>query len=172
MSKYHTVSLPVKPHIKKYVETVEGGAINFSGKSMLCTIIRAFMQNNNSTGLSARQKASALSLRTASVDVLVHPKCVYTIGNSVRLTPDCILHINAYLQDAFERDFKKYIDRYIVREGRYKGYKDAIYAFADAFNIVLEEDISYDGLKQLDFRIRKKEENFFSKIVPSIVRAA
>lgn len=170
MTKHYTVHLPVKPYIKKFVETIEGPQLRYTGTSPLCRIVCAYLENKSSTGLSAAQKADALSKRTTSIQITVPMRCMYTIGAS--LSPDGILQANAYLQDEFERAVSHFLRQYTKsKEGRYKGYKDAIQAFADFYNIVLEDDITYEGLKKLEYRFRKKEETFFSKIVLSRLAA-
>ncbi|HYC27334.1 MAG TPA: hypothetical protein VEB42_00945 [Chitinophagaceae bacterium] len=161
------MTLPVKPYIKKYVETVEGSPIPYKGTSLLCKVVRAYLQNKNSTGLSEIQKKAALSLRTSSIEIVVPMNKMNIVG--ITLSDDGILHINAYLQDVFERAVCDFIKRYTGNKlGRYKGYKAGIEDFAKLYNIDLEEDLTYDGLQKLEYRFRKKEENFFSKIVLSL----
>jgi hypothetical protein len=174
MSKHYSVSLPVKPYILKYVQTIEGSPLEFRGSSMLCMIIRAFMENKSYTGLSQNQLQTAVSSRTAKLEILVPIKKMYTIGASLR--PDGIVLINQFLEEWFERALIKFMDSAVKKEGRYKGYRDAYYAFASAYGIDLEEDITLDGLKQMEYRLRKKPKdeknkkdgNFFSNLVPSL----
>lgn len=166
MSKLYTVTLPVKPYIKKYVETIEGTPINFKGSSMLCKIVRAYMENKNSTGLSLSAKKAALSLRTTKVEIVVPIARMHVIGTA--LSDDGILQINAFLQDCFDNAVVHFVKEYVKKEGRYKGYKEAIETFARIYNIEIETDITFDGLQKMEYRSRKKEENYFSKIVPSL----
>lgn len=91
--------------------------------------------------------------RTAKLQVIVPVMYTYMIGTSVSF--DGVVLINRFLEDSFERALRKFIDENTA-PGRYKGYKRAYQAFADHYDINLEYDITYDGLKQMDFRSRKK----------------
>lgn len=167
MSRHYTVSLPVKPYIKKYIQTIEGSPIQFKGNSILCMLIRAYLENKPHSGYSRDQLASSLTARPSTIDILVPMSKIRLIG--FEIDPSQVVLINRFLEARFKEDLRRYIDKAIRAGGRYKGYKEAYEAFADAYGIVLEEDISYDGLKQIDFRSReaKKEEKICSNPVPS-----
>lgn len=166
----YTVSFPVKPYIKKYVTTIEGSPLQFKSSSMLCMIIRAYMENKNSyIQLSEKRINNHLNFRTATINVVVPLVYQYQVGTILR--PEGIVLINRFLEDIFERALTKFIHDNIKAGGRYKGFKEAYFAFADMYNIELEEDITYDGLKKIDFRYRKslkKNKNFFVESVLSI----
>jgi len=175
MSNHHyTVVLPVKPYVRKYVAAIEGDTIHFNSDSMLCLIIRAYLQNSNRCGLSKQQIQTNLLTRTSEIKILIPatPKNKSTIG--FELKGDHIVLINRFLEDCFERALLHYIKMHTKREGRFKGYKEAFYGFAELYNIVLEEDISYDGLKKIEHRSRcssadaekKIDKNIFT-LVPS-----
>lgn len=173
MRTTYSVSLPVKPYVLKYVQTVEGSPLNFTSSSMLCMIIRAYMENKNYTGLSQQQLNTAISTRSAVLQILIPVKQMHRIGTTIN--PDGIILINRFLETCFEKALRKFIVDNIKEGGRYKGFKEAYYAFAEMYNIDMETDITYDGLKQMDFRFRKKSEKkndidamFFSTLVPSL----
>jgi hypothetical protein len=167
LTNTYTVSLPVKPYVKRYVETVEGTPLQFNSKSMLCQIIRAFMQNKNYTGLSRTQLNTAISSRTATIDIILPIQNMYKIGTSV--SPHGIMFINRFLEGLFEQALNKHVRETIRRNGRYKGFKEAYYSFAELYNIELDEDITYEGLQKMDYRFREKRmKNIFSTLVPSI----
>lgn len=174
MSKNYSVSLPVKPYVLKYVQTIEGSStIEFRGSSMLCLILRAYIENKNYTGLSKSQMETAITHRTAKLEVLIPFKKMYKIGTAIR--PDSIVQINQFLEEWFERALVKFMNENTRKDGRYKGFQKAYYAFAECYNIDLETDITLDGLKKMDYRLRHKKEddtdkkngNFFSNLVPS-----
>lgn len=178
MSKTYFVSIPVKAYVKKYVATVEGSPIEFSSNSMLCTIIRAFMENKNYTGLSQSQLETAINSRTEKLQISIPIKKMYTIGTTIR--QDGIIFINRFLEDCFDKALAKFMKEHTKKNGRYRGIQEALIAFAECYNIELYEDmitgakpdITLDGLKQMDYRLRKKSDtnkgsNIFSNLVPS-----
>lgn len=175
MSKSYTVSLPVKPYILKYVQTVEGStAIEFKGTSMLCIILRAFLLNQKQyTGYTREKLKAAVSVRTAELKFVVPVNRMNQVGTEI--DPNGVVVMNRLLEEFFDRAFLKFMKDRTKKEGRYRGYKEAYYAFADLYNIEIEEDITFDGLKKMDQRLRDKQKddnnkngpNFFSNLVPS-----
>src|ERR1043165_8251413 len=123
---HYSVSLPVKPHIRKYIIAMEGENIVFDSRSMLCQIVRAYMENSNKAGLSKDQMAANLLSRTQEISIKIPMKKMGTIGHTIK--PDNIVLINRFLEDCFERTLIQFVKDYTKKEGRYKGYKDAYYA--------------------------------------------
>lgn len=167
MSNHHyTVVLPVKPYIKKYVTAIEGDPIHFDSRSMLCMIIRAYLQNKARTGLSASQFKAHQSARNQQLQIIVPIKKMWYIGHHIK--PDHMVLINRFLEDCFERALNHHINSNTKGDGRFRGYKEAYHTFAELYSIDMGRDISYEGLKQLDFRNRKKFEKNFLTLVPSL----
>jgi hypothetical protein len=175
MLNCYSVSLPVKPYVLKYVQTVEGSPqLRFESSSMLCMIVRAYIENKNYIGLSQQQFDAAISTRTATLKIVIPGKQMYKVGTSIR--PDGIVMINRFLEEWFERALVKFMNDNTRKCGRYKGFKEAYYAFAKLYNVELEKDITIEGLKKMDYRLRRKKEDdndnkngfFFSTLVPSL----
>lgn len=171
----YTLSLPVKPYVLKYVQTVEGSPeLMFQSSSMLCTIVRAFIENKNYTGLSQQQLDTAISTRNATLRIIIPMKQMYRIGTAIR--PDGIVLINRFLEEWFERALIKFMNDHTRKDGRYRGFKEAYFAFADLYNVEIEKDITLEGLKKMDYRLRRKKNDdpsnknglFFSTLVPSL----
>lgn len=172
MSFHYSVSLPVKAYIKKYIHTIEGSPIRFDSNSMLCMIIRAYLQSKAKSGRSRQELISAVSIRRERLEIQIPKtkKNISVIG--LHIKEDNIVLINRYLEELFEQELHRFINQYIQSaEGRYKGYKEAYFSFAELYNIVLEEDITFDGLKKLEYRNRKKySEKKGFPLVPSLQR--
>jgi hypothetical protein len=173
MNTHYTVSLPVKAYIKKYVSTVEGYPINYSSNNMLCMIVRAYLQNKCSSGLSKQQLQTAVASRNECIEIKIprSEKNTRTIGTYINA--DNIILINRFLEFWFEAALQEFIKEYTkTNVGRYRGLKGAYVAFADQYNIVLEQDISFEGLKKIEYRNRQKktEINLFT-FVPSTIQA-
>lgn len=171
MNHHYTVSLPVKAYILRYVHTVEGKPIYFDSQSMLCQVIRAYLQNRNKSGLSRQQMQTAVSTRDALLEIKVplNAKNLKVIGYYI--SEDNVVLINRFLEQCFETALQKFIKEYTAKatSNRFRDYKGAYLAFAEHYNIVLDEDITYEGLKKIEFRSREKKiaENFFT-FVPSL----
>lgn len=165
---YYSVTLPVKPHIRKYITAMEGENIMFDSRSMLCQIVKAYLENSNKCGLSQNKMAANILSRTQEISIKIPVKKMGYIGHTIK--PDNIVLINRFLEDIFERTLIQYVKDYIKeekKEGRYKGYKDAYYAFAKTFGIEIDEDITLEGLQKIDYRNRQKitEKNFLALVL-------
>lgn len=170
MSQFYAICLPVKPHIKKYVQAIEGSTIEWKSNSMLCMIIRAYLENKGYTGRSKEELNTAINSRTDTLQISVPVKKMHVVG--VHIRPDNIMLINRYLEDCFERSLHQFIQQSIKSNVRYQGFNKAYEAFATLYNIQLEEDISLDGIKKIDYRFRKKNQNIISHLVPSVLKPA
>ncbi len=166
MTTHYSVTLPVKPYIKKYVAAVEGSPVLFTSRSMLCMIIRAYMENKNHTGLSKKQLQTSINARTATIVVQLPMRSMHYVGTSVR--PDSIILINQFLEMWFGKALLDFMKQTANRPGRYKGFNEAYYEFAQAYGIEIEEDISLDALKKMDYRLRHRGGNDFTNLVPSL----
>src|SRR5688500_9568368 len=121
-TQHYSVKIPVKPYVAKYVAAIEGSPVYFSSNSMLCQIIRAFLENTPRAMLSQKQMDVHLSTRSEQLEILVPMRKMHAVGHSIR--PDNIVLINRFLEDCFERALCQYVRDYTkAAGGRYKGYK-------------------------------------------------
>lgn len=89
-----------------------------------------------------------------------------------KLIKDEIIMINSYLEQSFQKDLyyhcQLFMQHYPKASGRDMGIKDAIYSFAERFGLEIDgtmkdgkmdfKDISYEGLKRMEWRYRSKLE--------------
>jgi hypothetical protein len=126
------------------------------------------LSNKPLSGLSRKQLETSVSSRSQVLQIKVplNSKNLRTVGYYIR--EDNVVLLNRFLEECFETALRQFISEGAKGEGRYVGYKDAYYAFAEAYNIIIDEDISFDGLKKIEYRSRKKKsENLFT-LVPSL----
>jgi hypothetical protein len=173
----YSVVLPVKSYVRKYVAAVEGDPVYFTSSSALCMIVRAYLENSQKTLLSREQMTHYQSSRTDKITLLVPMRKMHAIGHII--SPDNLVLINRFLEDCFERALRHHVEAYTALQvGRYKGFKDAYESFATLYGLELlgsindqgaeiPPDITFDGLKKIDFRFRQKRKLFFPTFVPS-----
>lgn len=166
MSQFYSVSLPVKPHVKKFVQSLEGNTIYWKGTSPLCMILRAFLVNKTPIGYSSSRLHNAVSCRRSIITMYVPISKMGTVGTYI--SPDNVILINRLLEDWFEKTFLSFVQVQVKKDGRYRGYKDAIESFVALYNIDVEEDISMDGLIKMEQRSRKKVSKNISTPVHSL----
>lgn len=167
MSTTYTVTLPVKPYVQKYINTIEGGEqIKFDAKNMFCMIIRAYLENSNKCGLNSQDMEAHLKTRNKQIKIIVPMKRMGDVGHTIK--PDNAVLINRFLEDVFKKAFISFVKDFTKKEGRYRDYKDAYYAFAESYKIVIDEDITFDALQKMDYRSRQKKTK---KNFPSFVHS-
>ena len=162
---HYTVTVPVKPYIRKFVNYIEGDPILSSDQSRIWMIIRPCLEKSFCSGLSKKQIANQTLAFTDKITIHIPISKMRLYGHSVSVAS--IILINRILENDFERELSNYVERSIRDHVRYKGYKEALFAFAYENQVDLEEDISFDGLKKIEYRYRTNIKKICSTVVPS-----
>jgi hypothetical protein len=77
-----------------------------------------------------------------------------------------IILINKLFEERFEEDLSKYCS---MKGGK---IKKSIEDFCTRHQISIDDDITFDALKQKEYRERKKMEKLYCKVVPSFSHAS
>lgn len=72
----------------------------------------------------------------------------------LQLRPESIIYINNILGDYFAIQLAFWVQMQTKADGRYKGFNPAIHDFCRMHDIIIDEDISLDALKKMEFRKR------------------
>lgn len=157
MSKgYYAVSVPVKTHIRKFIHTVEGEKMYWNSRSPICMMLRAFLFYRQSLLYSTDKYQQCVAVRPDSLKIYVSVKYKSSVGTTVH--PSGVVLINQLLEDCFENALLSYVEQNTVKEGRYRGIKQALENFATRYNIELDDDITLSGLEKIYQRKHKKVE--------------
>jgi hypothetical protein len=91
----------------------------------------------------------------------------FSVSNhyGIHLDDDAIIQINRFFENSFEETLYQFVRYHLIDDSRFPGYDAALYKFANAYGIEIDEDISFDGLKKMEYRFRKK----FEKRMPSFI---
>lgn len=163
--KSFTFRLPVKRYIQKYLTSLYGDTIPAQMETDIGFVVLNTLASrieskvcrgyNNQWGADPYQGTVTFTIPYHYFYLTKKELSIYT----------CIL-LNRYFENKFEEDLSRYVDMQDT-EGRGK-YKAAIEAFAYQYNVEIEEDISFDALKKMEYRARKKnEENNLRRLSPS-----
>ncbi len=161
MSRYYTISIPVKPHIKKLITAREGDPIQAINKSMLWMVLRPYLEYKTGDSLSKKAREKQLSKLKDKIDIRISISSVKTYGIHIRKSN--IIIVNKFLDFYFAKELYWFVRPYESAPGRYKGYKNAIQRFCDSVGIVIEQDISLNALQKLYHRHRKAEKRIGAK---------
>lgn len=158
--KYYTVSLPCKRHIEKFVRAIFGDeAIRADHSSTLGCFVLVSLEKEIYDSRNVTEDFQYKGME-GSVPIQVSQYVWQTIG--FEIAPEKQLIINRFLENYFKESLYLYCAARAKEEGRFKGYDKLIYEFAKKFNLVLDagvgevEDISYEGLKKMEYRYRTK----------------
>lgn len=151
MADYYVLKVPVKKHLQKFIHSQEGFPINNREQSFVWHIIRPYLQYKV---LSGHRYDDINKSFPGYISINIPKSNVRVYGIYPRMST--IGFINKVLSMHFGRELSFYVTNFLTREGRYRGYNSAIESFCQLHNIIIEEDISLDALKKMEFRYRKK----------------
>lgn len=150
--QFFTFNLPVKPHIKKYLTSLYGDSI----PAKLETDIGFVVLNTLASRLEAKVTRGYLSQLqngyTEKVSFLVPFHYWYLTKKDISQHTSILL--NRYFETRFEEDLCRFVDAY--GSDKWGSKVKAIETFASRHGIAIEDDISFEGLKKMEYRNRKK----------------
>jgi len=151
--KLFTIRVPTKAYLKKYITARYGHPIRISNATLIGVMIFSMAQKNITTNLNTNKKDLKFKFFNDLLLFRAPISEVRTIG--LGLTSDAVIQLNRFFEAHFEDDLYTWCQAHIKSSGRRKGYDKAIYSFADKYFIDLYSDITFDALKQTEFRYRK-----------------
>lgn len=158
MGDYYFLSIPVKRHIAKFINSTEGDHIVINNKNYYWTLIRPYITYRINTG----HKTTITDTSFGKIKIKLPQSKMRAYG--VQPRPGTVGAINQVLNDYFSLELSYFVHTWLKNDGRYKGFKSAIHEFCKMHNIVIDEDISFDALKKLEFRNRYRRK----KLVPHL----
>jgi hypothetical protein len=163
----YTISIPAKPHIARFAHIRYGNPIWLNADSTLGILISALL---NQSAYRSKFTLSDRDLRfkylTASIQCAA-PLSEMLRGKCFALSTDHVLAVNQFLENDFEERLYFYCQRQANWQKRRAGIDAAIESFADFYGIQLDEEITFDGLKKMEYRFRKKKtEKIFAEMSP------
>lgn len=156
MSNY-SLYLPVKPYIYKYVSALEGAPLSFISPTFICSTLRRLLNVSSDYSVPRLMNGwlrSTNEARTQELEIVIHSRyhkeVVATIDENIAMC------CNFFLENHFKRTLSQFVESNRTPDNRYEGYRDIVHNFARLYNLSIEEDISFDSLKQNEYRLRKK----------------
>ncbi len=150
LSDYYLISIPVKPHIKKFITSKEGDPVNPQKSSMTWLVIRPYLFYKTNDTLPLHKKEKLLHNLSDRIYIKLALSQQKNYGRFIR--PSSAIFINRYLNYLFGKELYWHVMATDMKEGRYKGYNTALISFCEKHDIIVYEDISLDALQKLFFR--------------------
>jgi len=150
--KYFTFRLPVKKYIQKYLTTLYGETIPATMDTdigfIILNILASRLESQVARGYNKQLQAGVPGSVTFTIPIF------YWYYTKKQLSVHTCILLNRFLENRFEDELCRFI---AMRDTEGHGkYKKAIEDFSRIYNIELEEDITFDGLRKMEYRSRKK----------------
>jgi hypothetical protein len=151
MGGHYFLTIPVKKHIQKFVTASEGDVISLRNHSFICYLLRPYFTYKIHSGHHYQDISKSFP---GTIKIKLVKSNVRIYGLQPRLSQ--IGFINKVLSMHIARELTLHVQLFLKKEGRYRGYNEALRDFCTRHNIIIDEDISLDALQKLEYRGRKK----------------
>lgn len=164
MQKFFRVYLPTKPYLCKYLQTIYGHPLVIDPQTDFGDIIITKLSSTLHCTLDKHDIDIRLNRLTDKLTIHMPIHWWYKLAIK-EPTPHHIIRINRYFENMFEKDLHGVVHRAstwlnIPRQ-------TAIEYFAENHGIELEKDITFEGLKKMEYRFRMQTPG--AKITQKIV---
>lgn len=162
--KNYTIRIPTTTYIKKYLYAHYGYPIKLNNHNPVGVMVIALLQKKSVTSLNIAKKDT----RFMHLNDQIVCQGQFWIADraGLSLDDDAVIQLNRFFEASFEETLYQFVRFQITTPGRYPGYDKALNLFAENYGIELEEDITFDGLKKIEYRFRKKHEKLMPSFVP------
>lgn len=153
--KYHKITIPVKPYIKKFCKFLYGETALADKNSTLGLICQTSLTKqlyDNRHQLKSFESKGYSSVYTIQINRWQFDR----IGFG--LTDQAINNINHFLENYFQESLYIWCANRVDEFNRYAGYRTHIEDFAEHYELDLFEDISMDALQKMEYRFRTRKQ--------------
>lgn len=150
--KSFSISIPTKPYLKKYIETVYGNPVNFSTKDYFGMTIALSLKKpiRNKEGQPVKKMRfdsfTSNFILKASTSWFGHSDYNLAVDENQALT------VNKLMEQKFEEDLYNFCTQLSLVGVE---TKDALHLFCEQYNLEIDEDIAFEALKKKEYRYRK-----------------
>jgi len=193
-SKYTSVSIPTKTYLRKFIHYKFGDAFFASGphhiQKYLSNLLEKKVYNYHFTALNTQYNDKLV--------IFISVSTFHKLGFDIK--QENVIEFNNYIEELFDEELYRFCQDYLkyhsvaqkaitdfashynivltarqkkslLRESR---IEDARNSFASKLGLIIEEDISAECLRKMEYRARKrreKRENNFSQPVPQVSKS-
>ena len=156
---FFSVELKTKPYLSKFMKCIHGEHLQFHISDDFGRWIAICLEKNVLPDMNKQTVTNYLVDYTTTIKLkfpyhwLLHSYYGCTIKDKNTI------FINKEIQHRFEQKLYLYVERHSIPDKRYKKLNEAIESFAAKYNIIIDEDISWDALVKLVYRLRIKHDN-------------
>ena len=153
---YYVVSIPTKPFLKQYLQGIYGAPLRFTTQNYFGMLIAAALEQRVYIDRS-QEKINYKYFDVFSDRLDIHFPAYF--GKKYNYALGCpkmkAIFVNKIIEERFEEDLYNFCQ---LKTQMSLTRKQAIELFCQQKNIEIPEQITYDNLKQMEYRHRKKLE--------------
>lgn len=163
--KTFTIRIPTTTYIKKFLHKHYGNTIMINNHNPIGVMVIALLHKKSIAAMNLAKKDTRFIKFNDQIICLAPWQLRYQAG--IHLDDDGVIQINRFFEASFEETLYQFVRFQITTYGRYPGYDEALNLFANRYGIELEFDITFDGLKKIEYRYRKKIEKHMPSFIPA-----
>jgi hypothetical protein len=163
------VNIPTKSYLRKYLHKRYGYPIQINNRTLIGSVLVAYLNkkvyNDRSNSLDLFNTYATLNDR---LECVVAQNEVFYGILGLQIEPAKVIIINRYFAAQFEDDVYRFCQNNLTSNGKHPGYDIALEKFAQMYDIEFDVDITFEALKKMEYRYRKKlEQNLTANVPPS-----
>lgn len=159
LKSHFGITIPTKPYLSKYLQSLYGSPIVFSTKNYFGTSLLGYLTTRMYFQAETITHQKFDSFNTfMNVHLPMHWLYQYKFKTQI---PKCnVIYLNKHFEERFEEDLSRFCSMH-AKQGMQ--IKDALELFCRIHSIEIDEDITYDALKQKEYRSRKEIQKTLQK---------
>lgn len=153
MTKIFRITIPAKPHIRKYIHIMYGYPLVLDKNHTMGSIIISLLQKKSlSTGYDYRQRVNRYRRLTANIEC--HLSAYRFEDSGMSISPVHVLAINQILENQFNDNLYQWVLNKTTPNVRYKGTNKSIRSFMEHYCLEEDVDITFEALQKAEQRRR------------------
>jgi len=172
MNPHFSVKLPTKAYLKKYLEVLCGTPVTFDTNSYLGKVIALVLDKSVYPELSRKVIHKSFDVYDKELTIFLPIRWIKKYYYGTDINSKKVVYINKLIEDRFEDELFMYcqaLDLLGIER------KDALLEFCKKYNLEIDEDITFECIKKMEYRIRQKHVgksvSFVSPIVSNALQA-
>lgn len=149
------IELPTKPFLKKYLISLCGEPLTLSVDNAVGMMISSMLEKKSSQVYPTFTREiihQAFDKYNDRVTIFLPKSWMDNYYYGTGLSEKKVVYINKFIEMLFEKEMVDYCEfRCAIKGDR----QEALYAFCEKHNIEVPDDITFDNLKQTEYRYRK-----------------
>jgi hypothetical protein len=162
LTNYFNVKFHTKPYLKKYFEAMYGDPLIFTTNNLFGVVFASLLERP----LELKQSPDKLRMRVDVYEQLMEVHCpINFLTRNIygfEVKAEHVISLNKLFEERFDEDLFRFCFPFGLTNGIER--KEALELFCNAYGLEIDVHITWDALKQKEYRFRKNMETSFPKV--------